>query len=242
MAPKVGRGAVGQPQQLGHQRVVVIDVAGEGLVAADRLGVLPGLDGCGIDAADAAVQPLAGTLPEPALKARKVVGEGVEDRPHSEAPKPLLESRSDAGDVGEVEPGQKHGFLAGRDDAHAAGPRCAVRLGALGGQLRYQSRRAAPDRDGYRRLLQHGRTDPPRRVFERLPVVQPLGPTQVEIHLVDRRRFDDRRESLKNAEDATALLAARPPRDADDRGVGAQAQGLSGGHARPDPTPNRRAP
>ena len=82
-------------------------------------------------------------------------------------------------------------------------------FGAAGGQLGHQPIGAAADRHGDQRFPAHVVADASRRVLQRLPRVQRLGPGEIEIHLVDRCGLDDRCEPLENGDDLPAEFRTR---------------------------------
>src|SRR5438874_12884017 len=64
--PEVGARPIGQREQPGGERLVIVQVGRERLVAADRLGLPIRLDRRGVVAADPPVQPRALALAQPA--------------------------------------------------------------------------------------------------------------------------------------------------------------------------------
>src|SRR2546422_10762116 len=86
--------------QLGSERPVVVQIGGERLVAAHRLGLAIGLDRRPIDAPRPLVQPAALALPQPAHQRLPIMSDHVAHGAEAKARQPLLSLGPDERDVG----------------------------------------------------------------------------------------------------------------------------------------------
>src|SRR5213596_3152688 len=115
----VGAGPVGQGEQLGSERSVVVQIGGERLVAAHRLGLTIGLDRRSIDAARPLVQPSALAFPQPAHQRLPIMWDHIAHGAEAKARQPLLRLEPDERDVHEGELEHEVGLRRRGHDVHA---------------------------------------------------------------------------------------------------------------------------
>src|SRR5690606_13380284 len=93
----------------------------------------------------------------------------------------------------------------------------------------------ATDRDGDVGFAQHGVLDAPRRVGQRLVVVESLGSAEVEVRLIDRCGLDEWCEALEDGAYGATLLAAELAWNRDDLRLGTQPERARRRHAGANP-------
>src|SRR5438105_925011 len=184
--PEVGACPIDQREQPGGERLVIVQVGRERLVAADRLGLPIRLDRRGVVAADPPVQPRARALAQPADQGLTIMPDDVADRAQAKALEPFLEPGPDGRQVGEREPQHELRLRARRDHVHSIGRRTRSRLRHARGELRHELGGRAADRQGQRRFPEHRRSDAPRRRRQGLPPREPFRAREIQVEAVDR--------------------------------------------------------